>query len=345
MNIYDLAREAGVSIATASKALNGRKDVNEATRQRVMDTAKRLNYHPSHMARGLARKRSENIGVIALRRFHTAMFTNPFYSHVLEGMELELTDRGYNLVLGVLPGEDPNVRVQVPKMIREKNVDGLVLLGETLPTLLREVQERRIPAVLVDSQVPGIEIHTVLTDNRQGASLVAQRLAALGHARVAMLAQDTSDASFSERKQGFIDGCREQGLKLERVIEVSEDPAQCAAVLAKFFASPKRPTAVFCCNDFFAIRLLEAATLAGVSVPQQLSVIGFDDIDAAGTAKPPLTTLRVDKVAMGRRAVQKVLEQLDNPSPATREMLPVSLIERGSLGSAPKEQALLVRII
>lgn len=337
MNIYDLAREAGVSIATASKALNGRKDVNERTRQRVMDVAKKLNYHPSHMARGLARKRSENIGVIALRRFHSAMFTNPFYSHVLEGMELELTERNYNLVLGVLPSEDGGARVQVPKMIREKNVDGLVLLGETLPALLREVQERRIPAVLVDSQVAGMEAHSVLTDNRQGAGLAAQRLAALGHRRAALLTQDTPDASFAERRQGFVDGCREQGIKLEQTLEAPEDATRCAALLAAFLASPKRPTAVFCCNDFFALRLLEAARLAGVQVPAQLSVIGFDDIAAAEIAKPPLSTLRVDKVNMGKRAVQKVLEQLDNPSPPSRELLPVTLIERASLGQAPKD--------
>ncbi|MGH7441654.1 MAG: LacI family DNA-binding transcriptional regulator, partial [bacterium] len=141
MNIYDLAREAGVSIATASKALNGRGDVNEKTRARVFDVAKRLRYHPSHLARGLARRRTENIGVVALRRYHTAVFTNPFYSRVIEGMEEEVTARNYNMLFSVLPAENVAGPFQLPKMVQEKNADGLVLLGQMPQELLREVSD------------------------------------------------------------------------------------------------------------------------------------------------------------------------------------------------------------
>src|SRR5665213_1043026 len=144
MNIYDLAREARVSIATASKALNGRGDVNEQTRAKVVEVAKRLNYHPSHLARGLARRRTENIGLVALRRYHVPFFTNPFYSRVLEGMEQEVTARNYNLLLSILPADDNGGPLQLPKLVREKNADGLVLLGEMPPDLLKEVFDRRI---------------------------------------------------------------------------------------------------------------------------------------------------------------------------------------------------------
>ena len=106
MNIYDVARLAGVSISTASKALNGRKDVSPLTRERVLEIARQVDYHPSHLARGLAQRRTENIGVIAFRRWESPFFTNPFYSRVLEGMEIAATDLNYNLLLSVMRAEE-----------------------------------------------------------------------------------------------------------------------------------------------------------------------------------------------------------------------------------------------
>ncbi len=331
MNIYDLAREAGVSIATASKALNGRRDVNEQTRQKVLETAKRLNYHPSHMARGLARRRTENIGLVALRRFKAPIFTNPFYSRVIEGMELETTARNYNLLLSILPADEPSAQLHLPKLVREKNADGLVLLGEMPSALLREVFDRRIPSVIVDFYSPKLAAHYILSDNKQGMSQLAAHLAGLKHKKVAFVQSWAQDWSFTERQSGFEAAAKELGFKLE----VWTCPAEGsrAAFLAEKLKSKDRPTALVACNDEHALEALAAAQQLGLRVPEDLSIAGFDDIDAAGHAG--LTTLRVDKQGMGTKAIQHVFRLMEPPlEPASREDLPVELIIRKSTGPA-----------
>lgn len=333
MNIYDLAREAGVSIATASKALNGRRDVNEKTRLKVLETAKRLQYHPSHLARGLARRRTENIGVVALRRFKVPFFTNPFYSRVIEGMEIETTARNYNLLLSVLPADEPGVPLQLPKLVREKNADGLVLLGEMPSALLREVFDRRIPSVIVDFYTPKLPAHYILSDNRAGMSRMVRHLADLGHRSLAFLQSAALDWSYHERQSGFEAACKGLGLKAE--VWTLPDPAQRGAFLAARLEAKGRPTAVLACNDEHALALLEAAQKAGLRVPQDLSVAGFDDIEAAGHAG--LSTLRVDKQAMGAKAIQHVFRLMEPPlEPSSREDLPVELVARASTGPAPR---------
>lgn len=335
MNIYDLAREAGVSIATASKALNGRRDVNEQTRAKVLEVAKRLNYHPSHLARGLARRRTENIGVVALRRFHTPFFTNPFYSRVIEGMEMEVTARNYNLLLSILPADEPGAPLQLPKLVREKNADGLVLLGEMPAGLLKEVFERRIPSVIVDFYAPKLPAHYVLSDNKGGLKALVNHLAELKHKKLAFVQSNSSDFSFAERQAGFEAACKE--LKLESQVWVTnagEWPAIEAEVKRRL-QSKDRPTAVLACNDEHALAVLRAARSLGLSVPGDLSVAGFDDIDAASHTAPGLTTLRVDKQGMGVHAIRHVFRLMEPPlEPASREELPVELIVRGSTGPA-----------
>jgi DNA-binding LacI/PurR family transcriptional regulator len=336
MNIYDLAKEAGVSIATASKALNGRRDVNEQTRQRVLDVAKKLNYHPSHLARGLARRRTENIGCVALRRFKVPFFTNAFYSRVLEGMETEITARSYNLLLSVLPAEDPSQPLQLPKLVREKNADGLVLLGEMPEALLKEVFERRIPSVIVDFFSPKLEAHYILSDNRGGLRLLVKHVADLKHRRLAFVQSSSRDYSFVERQLGFEQACTE--LKLQgQVWPMTGDWPEVEAELKKRLLSKDRPTAILACNDEHALAVIRMAREVGLRVPQDLSVGGFDDIDAAALHQPSLTTLRVDKQEMGVRAIQTVFRLLEPPlEPSGRTELPVALVARQSTGIAPE---------
>lgn len=333
MNIYDLAREAGVSIATASKALNGRRDVNEQTRLRVMEVAQRLNYHPSHLARGLARRRTENIGVVFQRRFHTPLFTNPFYSKVLEGMEMEVTSRNYNLLLSVIPGDEPGAPLHLPKLVREKNADGLVLLGEMPAPLLKEVFERRIPSVVVDFFSAKLPAHYILSDSRGGAAAVVRHLAALKHKRLAFVQSPAGDFGYLERQAGFEAACKE--LKLDGQVWVVGAGEDFEPSILKRLQGKDRPTALVACNDFHALATLRVARGLGLKVPQDLSVAGFDDIDEA--AERGLTTVKVDKAAMGLKAIQTVFRLMEPPiSAGGREELPVELVARATTGPAGK---------
>jgi LacI family transcriptional regulator len=333
VNIYDLAREAGVSIATASKALNGRRDVNEQTRLRVMEVATRLNYHPSHMARGLARRRTENIGVVFQRRFHSPVFTNPFYSKVLEGMEMEVTARNYNLLLSVIPGDEPGAPLHLPKLVREKNADGLVLLGEMPAPLLKEVFERRIPSVVVDFFSPSLPAHYILSDSRGGAVATVKHLGALKHKRLAFIQSPSGDFSFVERQNGFEAACKE--LKLEGQVWMAGGGDDLVASLVKRLQGKERPTAIVACNDYHALAALAAAKQLGLKVPLELSIAGFDDI--AEAEERGLTTVKVDKAEMGLRAIQTVFRLMEPPiSAGERLELPVELVVRASTGMAPK---------
>jgi len=336
MNIYDLARASGVSIATASKALNGRVDVNAETRSRVIETARRLDYHPSHMARGLARRRTENIGVVALRRYKVPFFTNPFYSHVIEGMEQEVTLRNYNLLLSILPADDPAVvPFQLPRLVREKNADGLVLLGQMPPELTREVSERGIPGVFVDFHAHGLSGRFVLTDNRDGERRLVEHLARLGHRRLAFVQSGVPDWSFAERQAGFESACEAMGAGHEIWHVPALEWPVIEAELGRRLSGPGRPTAVLAVNDEHALAVLRSAEAVGLRVPEDLSVAGFDDIEGAGYAKPRLCTVKVDKISMGRRAIQHVFEMMEKPlERESLEQLPVELVIGESTGPA-----------
>ncbi len=334
MNIYDLAREAGVSIATASKALNGRSDVNERTRERVIEVARRLRYHPSHLARGLARRRTENIGVIAMRRYNAPVFTNPFYSRVIEGMEEEVTERNYNLLFSVLPAESSlGAPFQVPKLVREKNADALVLLGQMPSELLKEILERRIPSVIVDFHSPLASAHFVLSDSRGGEHALVGHLRSLGHESLAFVQPAAEDYSFTERRAGFEASCLAHGARGEVWAMPSNHWPAVEAELARRLGAPDRPSAVLAANDEHALAALRVAAALGLKVPGDLSVAGFDDIAEAAAAG--LTTLRVDKPGMGRRAIRYVFRLMESPAESSGfEELPVELVARASTGRA-----------
>ena len=331
MNIYDVARMSGVSIATASKALNGRKDVREETRTRVLEVAKKINYHPSHMARGLAKRKSENIGVVALRRFHVPFFTNPFYSRVIEGMEMEVTRQNYNLLLTVVPAEDPGVELVFPKMVREKNVDGLCLVGEMPEAFLREVAGRGIPTVVVDYYSDSIDGHYVVSDNAGGARAAAEHLIALGHRDIGFVGSVHKDYSFIEREKSFEATLDKAGLRPAKGLEINIANADAPGQVSAYLKSANCPTALFCCNDEHALLVLKEAEKLNIAVPGRLSVVGFDDIEAAQHSSPQLTTIHVEKQEMGAKAIYIVMDLIGHPEGRPKRIeTPVHLVTRGT---------------
>lgn len=328
MNIYDVAKLAGVSIATASKALNGRKDVREETRERVLDVAKKLNYHPSHLARGLAKRRTENIGVIALRRFHSPILTNPFYSRVIEGMENEITRANYNLLFTIIPAEESG-EVMVPKMVREKNVDALCVMGESSDGFLREIAARAIPMAVVDFYSESIPGHYVVSDNALGARLAVEHLLELGHTRLGFIGDKAKDYSFVAREKAFEAELSEAGLKPGPRLELDFSTKGSDLAVSEYLHRKDLPTALVACNDAHALFVMELAIKAGLKVPQELSIVGFDDIEDAGRATPPLSTIRVEKQEMGAKAIHIVLDLIAHPDARPKKVeTPVHLVAR-----------------
>lgn len=331
MNIYDVARMAGVSISTASKALNDRKDVSPATRERVIEIARQMDYHPSHLARGLAQRRTENLGVVALRRFDSPLFTNPFYSQIIEGLETQATEINYNLLLSVIRTDEGDPEIGMPKMLKERSVDGLVLMGEMPEKFVRNVVERNLPMVVIDKYVDGLETEYVLSDNRSGARDAVRYMISRGHKKIGIISGSLDEHSFAERRAGFMEGLDQAGLK--PVLEfIHDDPwVDWDEWLPKMMAQPDRPTALFCCNDDHALKLMTAAARLEISVPGDLSLAGCDDIAEAEAAG--LTTVRVEKSAMGRRSVERLMQIIQEPSlPRQINRFPTHLVERKSVG-------------
>ena len=150
ITIYDVAKKAGVSISTASKALNDRRDVGDATKEKIREIAREMNYEPSHFARALAMRKTENIGVITVRYYGAPMLTNPFYSRIIEGIEERLINNNLNLVTNVLTREQVE-RLEMPKMIKEKSADGVILLGYMPDEFVEIIASKGVHVVMVDN--------------------------------------------------------------------------------------------------------------------------------------------------------------------------------------------------
>ncbi len=322
---HDVARRAGVSQPTVSRALRDHPDISPATRARVRAAAAELHYVPSQLGRSLSTRTTRRIGIVA------AELTNPFYPALLAPLHRELADAGYRAILVTA---DPAAPVAVDALV-DGSVDGVVLTASAvdsgLPTVLAG---HRVPVVLLNRETDGPGPDACVPDNAGGAAAVADLLTGLGHRRIGVLTGPTSISTSRDRLAAFRAAL--PGLDPALVVSGEYDPAAGAAGLATLLDRPEPPTAVFCANDVIAIGALNAARRRGVAVPAELTVVGFDDIPAAGWDVLDLTTVQVDLTAMAAAAVRLLLRRLAAPAaPVERVVVPVRPVLRGT--HAPPE--------
>jgi LacI family transcriptional regulator len=305
--ITDVAAEAGVSISTVSLVMNGKGAVADATRSRVQTAATRLGYTPSRSARGLAAGRTGNLGFV-LREDHFCR-SEPFYTRVFLGAEFEARRRGLYVLLATVPehyGPD-----DAPRFLQEHTVDGVVVAGRVDDAFLDALGRSGIPFVLADYAWHGAA--AVQLDNEGGAALVAAHLVGRGHTRVGFLGADRGHPSMAARSTGFTSAMAAAGHALPDGLVVASDAGadrKAGADLAgRLLDGPDRPTAVFCANDALALGLIDAARARGLDVPGDVAVVGFDDVEGAALATPPLTTVRVYKEQLGEVALGLLAER------------------------------------
>ncbi len=336
MNIYDIAKLAGVSIATASKALNNRQDVRPETREKVFALAKKYSYQPSRGGRASARRRTGTLGVVAPRRLQDSILTNPFYGPVLEGMEREAARRDHNLLLCLVPEGLPAFETAFTGIIPLKKLDAICLLGELSEGFMREALARAVPCVAVDMFFPALPGHYVMADNVGGVRLLVDHMIKLGHKRIAWMG-DTEEPrafSFTEREEAFQAGMRRAGLQHVPGVAPNISASSARAKVREYLKSQDMPLALICCNDAHALLALEVARDLGLKIPQELSVAGFDDIAFAGFSQPGLTTVHVEKQEMGAKAVHVALDLVERPGAAPKRLeTPVYLVKRASTGA------------
>jgi DNA-binding LacI/PurR family transcriptional regulator len=329
-----VAKAADVSIATVSFVLNTRpgQAISEKVRQRVLREAKRLNYHPSATAAGLARKKTHNIAIVLYR--NERLISNQFYSFVIQGAIHEAIRREYNLLFSYLPGPYRGYE-DLPKIIREDNAAGAIFISEVDPHLIEDIRARGIPVLAIDHfprvpKLPALDI-----DNQRGGRLAAEHLAELGHTRIGVLQAATDRPSVSGRVEGFRAALADHKIRFSERSNVLECRALAfEAGYQRVLGVLKRGTpltALFCVNDELAAGVLRAAHECGLDVPKHLSVVGFDGISMSSYTDPPLTTVSVGKENLGARAIENLIALVEErPLPPAPETVPVELIVRGS---------------
>ncbi|CAM4455873.1 LacI family DNA-binding transcriptional regulator [Deinococcus marmoris] len=317
VTIQDVALAAGVSIGTVSRALRQQAGLSETTRGQVLRVAHELGYDTARVRAGKLRRVS-----FVLHRQHTGAGANLFYSHVLHGVEDECRARGLTLHFTSLDTGD-----DVAGLMRRNSTDGLLCVGFFEDDLLGQLRALGLPMVLVDHLAPGLP--SVNSDNVGGAHRATTHLLQTGRRRVAFIG-GPDHHSICGRWLGYRQALYDAGVPADPALDVRRDPLGsedgAAGAMRKLLALPQPPDAVFAFNDSTAILAMRACQEAGLSVPEDLAFVGFDDVDAAAQTHPPLTTLRVDKEALGVRGVQMLLDR----SAQNSIELPAELIVRAS---------------
>ena len=332
--IKDVASRAGVSIATVSFVLNKHPGevISEGVKKKVWAAARALDYHPSATAAGLARKRTRNVAIIFYKDEET--ISNQFYSFVIQGAIKEAIEKHYNLLFSYMNATYRGYE-DLPKIVQEKNAEGALFMRLVSPKLVRAIQARGIPVVAIDHYPPIKNVNSLQIDNRTGGMLAVEHLIELGHRRLAMIYAAKERPSIEERALGFQAAFEKHELPFSRRSSLFEARSLTFdgghEIALSVLRRQRRPTGVCCANDEMAAGVLRAAHQLGLAVPDDLSVVGFDDITMANYTDPPLTTIGVVKEHLGRRAMTRLLELVEGTDgEVKREVVPVRLIVRGS---------------
>ncbi|HEU5013508.1 MAG TPA: LacI family DNA-binding transcriptional regulator [Roseiflexaceae bacterium] len=320
----EVARLAGVSQSTVSRVFSEREGVSSATTLRVREVARKLGYKPNALASSLITRRTNMIGVVM------AEISSPFYPYVLEKLTQQLHDCGKQVLLfSTAPGKD--VDDVLPDVLRYK-VDGLIVANAVLhSTLVEECVQLGTPLLLFNRYVRGAHASAVSCDNVAGGRMVADVLLDAGYTRLAYIAGKANTSTNLDREQGFVERLRERCYDNLLREQASYTYESGFAAAERLLARADRPDAIFCANDIMALGAIDAARAAGIAVPDQLSVIGFDDIPAASWGAYSLTTVRQPVNAMIDLSVRTLLERIETPDmPPTTTFVPGRLVRRGS---------------
>ncbi len=324
--MQDVARRANVSRALVSLVMNDSPQVSEEKRQAVLRVAQELGYRPNLVARQLAQRRTHTIGVLVddLR--------NPFFGEVVDGIEAAATEHGFSVL--ILNGHrDAGRETAAVETLLQLRAEGLALVGSRIgdDDLARFGAVSPCVVVASGSARPGVD--TVVTDDRAGAELAVRHLAALGHRRIVHI-DGAANASAGERSSGYRSGMAAVGL--EDRIDVrrgGDDEADALDVIDCLLAEPDPPTAIFAFNDLLAAGTLDRLNHSGISVPGEVSLVGFDNTFISALRRLSLTTVNQPTLAMGRLAVEALLRRINNGTgEAVRHTLEPELVVRGTTG-------------
>ena len=330
--IKDVAKACGVSTATVSYVLNGKRVLLPETRERVLRTMRDLNYHPSAVARGLSHKRMYTIGILFGTVNTMVVVTHPYTSSILQGVLKASSEAGYNVTFYTDPWRTADSSAA---SYRDQRTDGIVVVGPPMDSdIVSGLVQYNVPIVAVSFPCEPFGITSVDTDNAQAARLVIRHLIDLGHKRIAHLTGPANMLSSCDRQDGFYATMAEAGLEVPPEYVAGPgayNEEQSYHETRRLLTLPTPPTAIFAANDMNALGAIRAAKDLGISVPIRLSVVGIDDTPEGANAAPPLTSIRQPLIEIGETAANLLLRQLSgDPVTPRAHLLDPELIVRGS---------------
>jgi LacI family transcriptional regulator len=314
VTVYDIAKEAEVSVSTVSRVLNGTAPVKESTREKIMALIDKYQFQPNALARSLTKKETKMIGVIL------PDITNPFFPEVFWGVENEANSKGYTFFLCNTSGQ-PELESQSLTILREKQVDGIIFMGGRInlsncsQELAKEVEDigKKIPIVLVNGNLPASSLHRVIINEGKGAEILTQHLIDLGHKEIAFFGGYDYVSTTTQKIKAVKKTMKANGLKVPNEWVLYGDFSMAAGkkMMAEILKREKRPTAIFCVNDVTAVGAVKVAVEAGLKIPEDMAIVGFDDTILASTVIPELTTVSQKSLELGKNAVN-LLHKLIN---------------------------------
>jgi LacI family transcriptional regulator len=326
--IRDVAKLAGVAPITASRVISNSGYASDEVRQRVNQAAEQLGYVPNVLARSLRSKRTRTLALVLTD------ITNPFWTTVARGVEDAASEEGYHVIF-CNTDESASKQESYLEALIQKQVDGILLVpARSKESPIKLLHQQNVQVVLLDRHLSNMEADVVRCDSSGGAYQLVQLLLKLGHRRIAILSGPSGVSSADDRVAGYQRALQEAGLKTEDQLIIYGDFSLESGyqMTHDLLAMTPRPTALFASNNFIAIGALKALHDAGLVVPEDMSVVGFDDLPAAIVVEPFLTVAFQPAYEMGQRATKRLLECLNGQvSDGVQEIvLPVSIIERKS---------------
>lgn len=334
VTISNVAQKSGVSLATVSLVLNNRPGVAAETRTKVLEAVEELGYSRKQASVNAHVNQLTTLGMIVKTDFNIAAYENPFYSRIIMGIEDGCRRNGISLLFSTLPVDDQNRPVETPALLYNEDVDGFLMVGAFVDEIVLQISGRRKPPiVLVDAYSNTESFDTVISDNFRAAYQEVEYLIDKGHKHIGLIGgEPNAYPSLNDRRNGYIRALKEHEISETYIanfnIIKNKDPEE----ITRLLKDHPQISALFCINDEVAITSMRAVQELGLRIPQDISVVGYDDIYLAHNATPPLTTMRVDTTAMGRAAVHLLSFRIDNPDTArTTLIIHPSLIERESV--------------
>ncbi|NLW60696.1 MAG: LacI family transcriptional regulator [Firmicutes bacterium] len=328
VTIKDIARRAGVSPSVVSRALNNKYGVKESTRQLIKTIAREMNYYPNAAARRLVTRKSDMIGVMM------ADISEPFYTQIIKGMEYVASQAGYTLLFSNSYDNLKKTNV-LQKMIITENVDGLVIVGSNRQDtgFTDLLLEKKIPFVLIERNIQHEKVNCIWIDNKKAAYTATKFLIEKGHRKIAHIAGNLKNQVAIDRLAGYEEALKESGLPKADCL-VFEGNFVCAdgyRAMQAILSMHPDCTAVFVANDSMAYGALQAIHEAGLAVPKDIAVVGFDDLEFSAFTNPPLTTIRQPRYQMGKKSMQILSKILQGKEKNGINLcLPFELVVRNS---------------